>query len=141
MESNSLTKALGLLEATAGHPEGRSLAELASEVGMPKPTAHRILKTLTALGYLERPASGVYRQSPQVKRLVSDAAVRRLIDAATRPLRELFAPANRRNTLLSCLVFFLYGGAVGGLIFYLPTYFQEERGYPPSLSRTNQSRS
>ena len=57
MESNSLTKALGLLEATAGHPEGRSLAKLASEVGMPKPTAHRILKTLTALGYLERPAS------------------------------------------------------------------------------------
>lgn len=91
MESNSLTKALGLLEATAGHPEGRSLAELASEVGMPKPTAHRILKTLTALGYLERPASGIYRQSPQVKRLVSDAAVRRLIDAAARPLRELHA--------------------------------------------------
>lgn len=91
MESNSLTKALGLLEATAGHPDGRSLAELAAEVGMPKPTAHRILKTLTALGYLERPASGVYRQSPQVKRLVSDESVRQLIDAAARPLRELHA--------------------------------------------------
>ena len=82
MESTSLTKALGLLEATAGHPAGRSLADLAAEVGMPKPTAHRILKSLTALGYLERPASGVYRQSPQMQRLVSDASVRRLIDAA-----------------------------------------------------------
>ena len=91
MESTSLTKALGLLEATAGHPDGRSLADLAAEVGMPKPTAHRILKSLTTLGYLERPASGVYRQSPQVKRLVSDAAVRRLIDAAARPLRDLHA--------------------------------------------------
>jgi DNA-binding IclR family transcriptional regulator len=91
MESSSLTKALGLLEATAGHPAGRPLADLAAEVGMPKPTAHRILKTLTTLGYLERPAAGVYRQSPQVKRLVSDAAVRRLIDAATGPLRELHA--------------------------------------------------
>lgn len=91
MESTSLTKALGLLEATAGHPAGRSLADLAAEVGMPKPTAHRILKTLTALGYLERPSSGVYRQSPQVQRLVSDAAVRRLIDAAARPLRDLHA--------------------------------------------------
>lgn len=91
MESTSLTKALGLLEATAGHPDGRSLADLAAEVGMPKPTAHRILKTLTALGYLERPASGVYRQSPQVQRLVSDAAVRRLVDAAARPLRDLHA--------------------------------------------------
>jgi DNA-binding IclR family transcriptional regulator len=91
MESTSLTKALGLLEATAGHPDGRSLADLAAEVGMPKPTAHRILKSLTTLGYLERPASGVYRQSPQVKRLVSDATVRRLIDAAARPLRDLHA--------------------------------------------------
>ncbi|MFM9058415.1 MAG: IclR family transcriptional regulator [Planctomycetaceae bacterium] len=91
MESTSLTKALGLLEATAGHPGGRSLADLAAEVGMPKPTAHRILKTLTALGYLERPASGVYRQSLQVKRLVSDAGVRRLIDAAGGPLRDLHA--------------------------------------------------
>lgn len=84
-----LTKALGLLEATAGHPEGRSLSELAIEVGVPKPTAHRILKTLTSLGYLERPAAGLYRQSVQAKRLVSDAGVRGLIDAAAGPLREL----------------------------------------------------
>jgi DNA-binding IclR family transcriptional regulator len=91
MESTSLTKALGLLEATAGHPDGRSLSDLAAELGMPKPTAHRILKSLTALGYLERPASGVYRQSPQMQRLVSDASVRRLIDAAARPLRDLHA--------------------------------------------------
>lgn len=89
MESSSLTKALGLLEATAGHPEGRSLADLAAEVGMPKPTAHRLLKALTALGYLERPAAGVYRQSPQVQRLVSDDAVRRLLQAAQAPLRDL----------------------------------------------------
>lgn len=99
MESTSLTKALGLLEATAGHPDGRSLADLAAEVGMPKPTAHRILKTLTALGYLERPASGVYRQSPQVQRLVSDAAVRRLIDAASRPLRDLHAKTHETVNL------------------------------------------
>jgi DNA-binding IclR family transcriptional regulator len=99
MESTSLTKALGLLEATAGHPDGRSLGDLAAEVGMPKPTAHRILKTLTALGYLERPASGVYRQSPQVQRLVSDAAVRRLIDAAARPLRELHAKTHETVNL------------------------------------------
>jgi DNA-binding IclR family transcriptional regulator len=89
MESTSLTKALGILEATAGHPEGRSLADLAAEVGVPKPTAHRILKSLTGLGYLERPQAGVYRQSPLAKRLVSDALSRRLIEAAGDPLREL----------------------------------------------------
>jgi DNA-binding IclR family transcriptional regulator len=91
MESSSLTKALGLLEATAGHPDGRSLADLAAEVGMPKSTVHRILKTLTALGYLERSSSGVYRQSPHVQRLVSDAASRRLVGAAALPLRDLHA--------------------------------------------------
>lgn len=99
MESTSLTKALGLLEATAGHPGGRSLADLAAEVGMPKPTAHRILKTLTALGYLERPASGVYRQGPQMQRLVSDASVRRLLDAAARPLRDLHAKTHETVNL------------------------------------------
>ncbi len=89
MESTSLTKALGLLEATAGHPDGRSLADLSAEVGVPKPTAHRILTSLTSLGYLERPAPGIYRQSLRAKRLVSDASVRRLIEAAALPLREL----------------------------------------------------
>jgi DNA-binding IclR family transcriptional regulator len=99
MESSSLTKALGLLEATAGHPEGRTLGDLAAELGMPKPTAHRILKALTALGYLERPQAGVYRQSTQVKRLVSDAAARRLIDAASRQVRLLHSRTKERVNL------------------------------------------
>lgn len=65
---------------------------------------------------------------------VPPAAVQASAASPASPLRELFAPENRRNTLLACLVFFLYGGAVGGLIFYLPTYFHEERGYPPSVA-------
>ena len=89
MEFSALTKALGLLEATAGHPEGRSLADLAAEVGVPKPTAHRILNSLTTLGYLEKPVAGMYRQSVNAKRLVSDAAARRLLSAAAGPLRRL----------------------------------------------------
>jgi len=89
MESGSLSKACGLLEATAGYPQGRTLAELADEVGMPKPTAHRILNSLMALGYVERPNAGVYRQSMLAKRLVSDSASRRLIEAAEPHLREL----------------------------------------------------
>jgi IclR family transcriptional regulator, KDG regulon repressor len=91
MESTSLTKALCLLEATAGHPEGRSLAELAAEAGLAKPTAHRLLTALTGLGYLERPTSGVYRQSTAAKRLVSDAPTRRLIEAAGPALQALHA--------------------------------------------------
>ena len=70
MESTSLVKALAVLEATAAEPAGRTLAALSQEVGLPKPTTHRILKTLLSLGYLEQTATGVYRQTPRVQRLV-----------------------------------------------------------------------
>lgn len=89
MESTSLVKALALLEATAVEAAGRSLATLAAEVGIPKPTAHRILKTLTTLGYLERGPQGVYRQTPKVQRLVSNNASDRLLTAADTALRRL----------------------------------------------------
>ncbi|OWK43902.1 Transcriptional regulator, IclR family [Fimbriiglobus ruber] len=85
-----MLKLFGLLEATAGHKDGRPLAELAAEVGLAKPTAHRILKTLVALGYMERVGNGVYRQTQRIRRLVSDADDRRLVRAADKPLRDLW---------------------------------------------------
>jgi DNA-binding IclR family transcriptional regulator len=91
MESTSLTKALCLLEATAGHPEGRSLADLAAEAGLPKPTAHRLLQALARLGYLDRPRAGVYRQTTSAKRLVSDHESRQLLESAGTALRDLHA--------------------------------------------------
>jgi DNA-binding IclR family transcriptional regulator len=90
VESSVLTKLFGLLEATAGHPEGRPLAELAAEVSLAKPTAHRILKTLVALGYMERRDGGVYRQTAHLKRLVSADEDRRLVKLADRHLKELW---------------------------------------------------
>jgi len=89
MESTSLVKALALLEATAAQPEGRSLAALAAEVALAKPTAHRILKTLSTLGYLERGEHGVYRQTPRVQRLVSNRVSDRLLAASESILRQL----------------------------------------------------
>lgn len=86
-----MTKALCLLEATAGHPEGRSLAELAAEAGLPKPTAHRLLQALAGLGYLDRPKAGVYRQTTSAKRLVSDHESRQLLDSCGLALRDLHA--------------------------------------------------
>ena len=89
MESTSLVKALAILEATAADPAGRSLAALSVEVGLPKPTAHRILKTLVTLGYLERSELGGYRQTPRVQRLVSNDQSRRLATLADPILRKL----------------------------------------------------
>lgn len=89
MESTSIVKALALLESTASEPLGRSLGALAAEVGLAKPTAHRILKTLTALGYLERSEQGVYRQTPHVQRLVSNDRTGQILAQAGPVLRKL----------------------------------------------------
>ena len=90
MESSVLDKLFGILEATAGRGEGVPLAEIAGEVGLAKPTAHRILKHLVALGYMERCGSGVYRQAVAIHRLVSLDGDRRLVRAADKPLRALW---------------------------------------------------
>jgi DNA-binding IclR family transcriptional regulator len=91
MKPPSLVKAFALLEATATEPAGRSLAALATEVGLPKPTAHRILKALAEMGYLERTSLGVYRQTPKVWQLVSNDRAERLMAIAEPLLRQLHA--------------------------------------------------
>jgi MFS family permease len=47
------------------------------------------------------------------------------------PLRTLFGPRHRGVALWCGLAFLLYGTAIGGSTFYLPTYFQAGRGYAP----------
>ena len=89
MESTSLVKALAVLEATAVNASGRTLAALSQEVGLPKSTAHRILKTFVSLGYLDQTATGVYRQTPRVQRLVSNDPSERLAATAEQVLHDL----------------------------------------------------
>jgi len=52
--------------------------------------------------------------------------------ALSAPLRSVFSPKYRVNTILSALAFLLYGGAAGGSIFYMPTFFHVVRGYSPA---------
>jgi DNA-binding IclR family transcriptional regulator len=89
MESSLLVKTFLLIEATAGAHDGRPLAELAAEVGVPKSTAHRILKSLVAMGYVESCGPGIYRQTPRLLRLAMGADDRRLLRHAEPLLREL----------------------------------------------------
>jgi MFS transporter, putative metabolite:H+ symporter len=46
-------------------------------------------------------------------------------------LGALLSPEFRRPAIVFGLAFFLYGGAQGGVVFYLPTFFQQARGYDP----------
>jgi DNA-binding IclR family transcriptional regulator len=61
--TQSVRRALGLLSMVAGHERrgGLSLAELASETGLSKPTVHRLLTELVHTGYLEQTDGRRYR--------------------------------------------------------------------------------
>jgi DNA-binding IclR family transcriptional regulator len=56
-----LHKTLDVLEALRRAPAGRSLAELTTELRMPKATIFRILATLESRAYLDRTSAGDYR--------------------------------------------------------------------------------
>lgn len=91
MESAHLVKVFAILEATAGHPEGVSLNELAALVGLPKSTAHRLLKTLCTLGYTANCGGGIYRQTSMVKRLALAANDPYWVSIADPVMRRLHA--------------------------------------------------
>lgn len=56
----SLERAFGLLELVAAHRGAVSLSALASELGLPPPTLHRLARTLVDLGYLRQESSRQY---------------------------------------------------------------------------------
>lgn len=63
-------KPLGLLEAVAAMPHPATLAELATKVGVPKPTMHRWLCSLETAGLLQRTLDGRrFELAPRSSRL------------------------------------------------------------------------
>jgi DNA-binding IclR family transcriptional regulator len=82
MESAHIAKLFSILEATAGKPEGRSLAELAADVGLAKSTTHRLLQSLCSLGYMTNCGGGVYRQTSLLRQLASGFQDEQLIRLA-----------------------------------------------------------
>ena len=69
MESSILVKSFSVLEALAnlGRPIG--LAELAATTGISKPTAHRVLRSLIALGYVAAVGGGAYQLTGKLRQL------------------------------------------------------------------------
>lgn len=67
-----LHRAAVILHALEGHPEGRSLAEIANEVDLPRSTVHRIVKSLQEDHLISQatPSAG-FRLGPAVMRLAS----------------------------------------------------------------------
>lgn len=86
--SSSLTKALEILEAVVAQPTPSTGSQLAAQLGLPKPTAHRIVNSLRELGFLQR--------EPTRGRLIEGD---RLVALALHALAAAAARGPRRNIL------------------------------------------
>ena len=88
-EITSLGKAFLVLEVLATADGSLTLLEMVHELGLPKPTVHRILQELLELGYVSRLEKGVYQITPKLRRLASGSLEDRLTELAAPLLREL----------------------------------------------------
>ncbi|MCW5982774.1 MAG: IclR family transcriptional regulator [Bryobacteraceae bacterium] len=81
-----IEKAVRVLESLAGADGGKSLKDIAAEVGLVKSSAFRILYTFKSLGYVERSAErGNYALSLKVLALARGAAGKATLTNAARP--------------------------------------------------------
>lgn len=84
----SIERTFELLEAMADAGGRIGLSELADRVGFPKPTVHRLMRTLVALGYARQEPTRDYSLGPRLVRLV-DASSRLLGLRAAPYLQDL----------------------------------------------------
>lgn len=89
MESTVLVKTFLLLEELSREDEPTSLAALAERVELAKPTVHRLMKDLIALGYVERVGTGRYQLTDKLRALGMGGAHRRLLTKAEPVLTKL----------------------------------------------------
>lgn len=69
MESSILIKSFSVLEALANLGQPIGLAELAAMTALSKPTAHRVLRSLIALGYVAAVGGGAYQLTGKLRQL------------------------------------------------------------------------
>jgi len=98
-----LHKAIDVLNALRETPQGLSLACLAAQLEMPKPTAYRILVTLESRGYLERTPDAQYRVSRKLFEPPREAAFEQRLVRAARPAMEKLGKVSRETLNLGVL--------------------------------------
>lgn len=86
-----LHKTIDVLDALRQVPEGLSLAGLATQTSMPKPTVYRILSTLESRGYLERTSTANYRISRKLFEPQRDTTLEQRLIQAAKPTMEALA--------------------------------------------------
>ncbi len=88
----SLTRGLDILECVGRSEQGLSVQQIAAETGLKPPTAHNLIRTLVAKGYLVRLASPIrYRLDGAVNRLAWAHAHSSLVQQAEAEIVRLAA--------------------------------------------------
>jgi IclR family acetate operon transcriptional repressor len=88
----NIERAMGLIEALVGHPAGKSVGELSTQLSLPKSAVSRILGTLEAAGYVARDQhSGRFRIALKLLALTHRHAESLGVDDVCMPLLRPFA--------------------------------------------------
>ncbi|RIK29241.1 MAG: IclR family transcriptional regulator [Chloroflexi bacterium] len=100
-EIQSVVRAFDILRAVAGEADGRSLADIARTVELPKSTVSRMLSTLEAIGAVERVAQpDGFRIGAEIITLAAQVAYPRSLIAVAHPyLQELAQAAGETVSL------------------------------------------
>lgn len=95
---SALSRSLAMLEAVLADRAGRSVPEIAANIGLPRATAHRQVSTLIAEGFLTRVQGGRLGPGPRLLGLLELVDAKQVIVAAAAPLLHRLADR------LHCLV-------------------------------------
>lgn len=89
MEQSAIVKVFRILEELGTSESTVPLNVLARASGLPKPTAHRVLRQMCDLGYVKRSDGGCYGLTPKIRNLSAPPVERKLLAAAKPALEEL----------------------------------------------------
>ncbi len=98
-----LHKTLDILETVRESRSGLSLADLARALGLPKPTAYRIVATLEGRGYITRNPAGHYEISRKLLDLRQNESEEQALLREARPVMEKLVESCRETVNLGVL--------------------------------------
>ena len=100
----AVARALALVEAVGRSADGLRLSEAADGLGLNRPTAHNLLRTLREQGYLEQARGGRYRLGAALNRLGHQRLEQGIFRRAEAAIRELHAEWPESTVTFSELV-------------------------------------
>jgi len=98
---NSLLKAIRIMNLFDASASRLSLAEISSQVGIPKSTAHSLLKTLLSEGYIEKVSGDLYALGVAPLVLTQNIRVNVEIRDPAAPLLRELADSTRQSVYLT----------------------------------------